>query len=471
MSTTHKEQLLVDGYFRQAQLLLPSFRIIPISLMQICYTYFHSVMWYYKAENQVCWTPYNYRDQLFLNDAINDNQTSCVVHNGQKIVEFHDQNQGKQRNLFNEHYPTYPIDVINGSPDKYAACVIDNGSGFMKAGFAGEQIPPLAVFPSIVSNDYSIGHSAETHSDELQLKHPMQNGIITNWDQMEAIWYHAICNELCIVPEDHAILLTETTLNPKRIRRKMTQIMFETFNVAGLSITPKALLSLYSQGKTTGIVLQSGYGATQCVPIYESYVLPHGVNTSNIGGNELSHFLGGMLKEKIPNKMVNLIKEKVCYVGMDCEAAEIIDYRLPDGSVISIGSERYTCSEVLFKPDLIGNQVDYNAHETLGMDQMIYRSLTSCDVDFRKELCNNTVLSGGNTMFKGIEQRLEKELRLLVYNRYREHEHNIIASPTRQYSAWEGGSMLASLSSFNEQCITKEEYWENGPCIVQTKCI
>ncbi|XP_074034671.1 actin-5 [Leptinotarsa decemlineata] len=368
------------------------------------------------------------------------------------------------------------------------ALVFDCGSGTIKAGFSGNDAPHV-VIPTIIG--YSgheelganmgqkisyIGNEAQSRRGELVIKHPIEHGIIMNLDDMEEIWYHIYYNKLRITPKKYPVLLTEAQLNPKSTRAKMTQVMFESFNIPAMYLLNQAVLSLYASGRMTGIVLDSGHGVSQIVPITEGYVIPNAHFSSNLAGGNLTEYLTKILSDRGYNfnamdqkEIVQKLKENICYVPidfdreMDKSTGDITferKYKLPDGQIIAVDNERFRCPEALFQPSLLGSTEK-------GIHQNIYDTIMKCGVSIHRNLYANIVLSGGNSMFLGIENRMTKEIMTLAPCGTK---INIVTPSDRNYPAWTGGSIFASLSNFKKMCVTKQDYEECGPSIVNRKC-
>ncbi|XP_048375259.1 actin-related protein T2-like [Sphaerodactylus townsendi] len=360
--------------------------------------------------------------------------------------------------------------------DEAPAVIIDNGSGLCKAGITGEMKPWSTIVsavghPKEKMEDCYIGGKAISKKSSLVLNYPVERGTITHWEDMENLWRHIYKYELNLKASERPVLLSEPPLNPLRKREIMTEVMFEHFKVPALYLAIQATLALYASGRTTGLVVDAGDGVTHTVPIYEGYCLPHGVSRLDIAGRDITKYLTHLLLDnshlsasRAEETTVKAIKEKFCYVALDpkqeVEKKTEGVLKLPDGNSIQIHLHPCRAPEILFAPKTVGV-------EAPGLHTMITDSIRKCDKDICGDLYGNLVLSGGSSLFRGMEERISKEIEPKVPNKV---PVRIIATKERSWASWLGGSIITSLCSFVPMWITLKDYTEFGVAAVHRKC-
>ncbi|KAJ9638826.1 Arp2/3 complex subunit, actin nucleation center [Coniosporium tulheliwenetii] len=378
--------------------------------------------------------------------------------------------------------------------------VLDGGTGFLKAGYAGQNFPDHQ-YPSIVGRP--ILRSEERDGDivvkDIMSKgkasgaHPttaladsrhqlqMENGIVKRWDDMQHLWDYTFFEKMQIDPTGRKILLTEPPMNPLKNREQMCEVMFERYNFGGVYVAIQAVLALYAQGLSTGVVVDSGDGVTHIVPVYESTVLNHLTRRLDVAGRDVTRNLislllrrGYALNRTADFETVRQIKEKLCYVSYDLELDQrlsedttvlVESYTLPDGRVIRVGSERFEAPECLFQPHLVDV-------EQPGMAEFLFNTIQAADVDVRSDLYKAIVLSGGSSMYPGLPSRLEKELKQLWLTkvlqgnpeRLNRFKVRVEDPPRRRHMVFLGGAVLANIMAERENMwISKQEWQEQGP--------
>jgi actin len=358
--------------------------------------------------------------------------------------------------------------------------VIDNGSSTIKAGFAGDDAP-RKIFPSVIGytkkhpinmaldeKSYYVGEEANLMRGRLEMHRPIKDSLIQNWDDMENVWSHTFFNVLKVCPDDVFAVITESPTNPVKYRERTLETLFELYNLEGIYLASKSLLSLYATGRTTGCVVDCGYGSSYTVPIYEGYTSPNTIQELEMGGRHLDDYLNKILFEKgyefttpLEMELLAKIKETLCEVKKDSrdESIEPKTYFLPDDSVVRLHYERHWIPEVIFDP----SKIDINKP---GLHKCCFKSIMKSITDIRPEMFGNIVLAGGNTLFPNFKERLENEIRLQAPLKT---EVKIDDAKHRMFSSWIGGSIIGNMDTFQYLCITRKEYEEQGVRIVHNK--
>lgn len=367
--------------------------------------------------------------------------------------------------------------------DPEIAVIIDNGSGTCKAGLSCDERPrcvfpewvgrPRKAFRGVLPKDWYFGEEVTEHCAQLSINYPLENGIIENFEHMEHLWEYTFYQMLKVDPSRHPVLLTEPPYNPKPNRERMVELMFEAFQVPCLNISIQGVLALLGQGRTTGLVLDSGEGVTHTIPIFDGFGLPHCINRLDVAGRELNTLLakllaceGLCLTKTVEQHHVRLMKEKHCYCALDpsAEFAETVKYKLPDGREVPLTDERWRAPEALFNPSMVGLE-----SETYGVAGMVWDSISRCDIDIRRTLLSNIILSGGSTMFPNFSDRLAKELRMLAPTASQANIR-VVSSKDQKFAVWTGAQVFASLRAMQEdQWVTMEDYDEYGVSFIHDK--
>ena len=372
--------------------------------------------------------------------------------------------------------------------DSQIHCVIDNGSGYMKAGFSGEEAPKI-MFPTMVGKtkvegiyvgdekkESIIGSEAEKKFGILDISYPIQGGTIVNWDEMERIWANTFYGELKISPEEHNLLLSESPFITRKDREKMLEMMFETFNCASTYLVAQSVLAAYSVGKSTGISIDCGHTSLNFAPIYEGFLQRHCVQHIPIAGKDINDILinlliknGQVIDSKMQKQSIIKAKESFCFLRYDNEdeiekkkEEETKEWELPDKKKITINKERFQATEVLFDPKQFG--YDYP-----NFQELFKKTVKSIDSDLREIMLANIIFNGGTTLIKGFKNRVTQEIEQAGQDY--EFKKKVHTYPEAQFMAWLGGSILTSLTNFENLWITKAEYKEEGKAtIVHKKC-
>lgn len=406
------------------------------------------------------------------------------------------------------------------------AVVIDNGTGYTKMGYA-TNIEPQFVIPTCIATnekkgavnrsvaqdlDFYVGNDAIKNKQDYSLNYPITHGLIENWSNMERLWQRCIFKHMRCEPEEHYFLLTEPPMNPPENREYTAEVMFETFNVPGLYIAVQACLALAASYTSllhtkkkkpdpammhTGCVIDSGDGVTHVVPVSHGYVIGSSIRHIPLAGRDVTEFVLSMLKDRkegIPpedaKNAAKIIKERHCYTCKDI----VKEFQKFDNNPekcfrtygginkftkkpwkCDVGYERFLGPEIFFNPEI------FNKDFKKPLSQVVDEVVQACEIDSRRGLYNNIVLSGGSTLFRDFNRRLQRDIKGIVSNRIDKNmkamkaagvnakrptiDVNVVSHPMQRYAVWFGGSILSATPQFYKICHTKEQYDEEGPRI------
>ena len=371
-------------------------------------------------------------------------------------------------------------------PTSYTSIIIDLGSGLIKTGFSGED-GPRNIFNSIVAipkmaglkvgmeqKERYVGDEAIANLEFMNFFPPIKRGEVADWDKFETLMHYLLYSQMEVVPEEMSVLVTETPLTTKENRAKVAEMLFEKFNVEKCHIANSSMLGLMAYGKTSGIVVDSGFNVTSTVPIYEGFPLQYASKKINLGGEDISLNLLELIKEKVGPSfklikgrlLADDIKEHKGYISMNNEEQEEEkqnenQYKLPDGNDLKLENEIFKVNDILFNPP-------EENKELMSISKMVVDSLKDSDDDVRSDINESICLIGGTTLTKNFPEKLKNELS----DSKDFGNFNLSFSPERQFSSWVGGSIVSSLDNFHYMWVTKDEYDEKGKTLfsIDSKC-
>jgi len=364
-----------------------------------------------------------------------------------------------------------------------AAVVITFDDAFVYVGFSGER-SPRATFPNLVGTPKSsamqgmgqaaayVGEDALAKGEAVRLSRPVEKGEIRDWESFKKVLHHIYYNELRIAPEEQPVILSNSMFNKRGNRERLTQVMFEDFNVPAIYLGTNEAFALYATGKTTGLVLNLEDGMVTTTAVNEGRLIDRSRKSLYVSKSDIVRELGKMLGSKgysftstADFEVLKDIYKTKSYVALDYNAEMNkpasgleVNYELKDGQIITIGIERFRSSEILFQPSLIGSEND-------GIHKMINSSVTSCDKSLQSKLYSNIVISGSNSFQSTLSVRVEKELKVLAAG----STIKTTAAPERTHLTWNGASKMATKLSTDETWILKDEYDEKGPSIIHSR--
>jgi len=420
--------------------------------------------------------------------------------------------------------------------DEVGALVFDFGSMSTRVGFAGEDCPKGEFSTTIGCMDVIKEEKMDIDSNEsrsirdsskkyfidpselyiprnnVEMMSPLKDGLIDNWDLFEKLLDHSYKRHIRSDSELHPVLMSEAPWNMRNKREKLTELMFEKYNVPAFFLCKNAVLSCFANGRSTGLIIDSGATHTSAIPVHDGYILQQAIVRSPVAGDFISRqclefFMendidivppymiatkeavdegapAAFTRKKIPevsksyhNFMVkDVVKDFQSsvlqvsdspYDEKELEHIPGVHFEFPNGYNRTFETERFRICESLFDTTAVKG---IESTTLLGVPHVTTTSIGMCDMDIRAGLYSSVIVAGGNTLLNGFVDRLNRELLSKTPSSMRLKLISNNSQTERRFSAWIGGSILASLGTFHQMWISRQEYEESGRGCVDRKC-
>ena len=390
--------------------------------------------------------------------------------------------------------------------------VLEIGNQITRGGYAGEDIPDL-IENSVLGlredeqTPYKKLFELNPHilpsADTFSLANPLKNNMFLDMDLAELYIEYFARQKLGAEIESTPFFFVEPAIHNKDLRLNMVQMMFEKFNCPSIFFHKAPLLALYVFSGENATIVDIGANTTYCSPVVDGFVSSKGVMKADFGGESLTNELSKILESRgaqvsthsslkyqdaiqagnysksmeayfkhnrlaqvreVKHQMCKLVETSIDKLKFR-EGVDNATYELPDKNVLVLSKEMYTIPEMFFQPT-------HATPEFKGLHMLVKESLEKTDIEVRKDLVSNIIITGGCSLMPNLIERLQKELMdmNLLGMGHRVKTYTTVSNVERRYANWLGGSILASMSTFNNLCMTSQEYEEHGAILIERKC-
>lgn len=363
--------------------------------------------------------------------------------------------------------------------------IMDYGSGSIQSGTSDNDAPQYTSKTCIGDDEYIDEKLEEKANSVSKLTWPMARGVVQDWPSMEKIWELILGSDMLNISHPNmdvaGIFLTEPCLNSTKNREKVAEYWFDKQNISRLYVGLQAVCALFGEGRSTGVVINSGDGVTEAVPVYENYGMRHAYRRIPWAGRNITQWFRTQLENagtslgSGPDELILWdMKEKLCYCAgfgkYEEEAAAkkslATDYTLPDNTTITVHDEVVSVAETLFNPRIAGQSYP-------GIQELTLEALNNCPLDCREDLYKNMICIGGNSSFTMFPERISAEMRNAVGEVAEDAKVKVFCPPDRVIKPWVGAQIMTCLDHFisgseNNQTMwaSKQHFNEAGPSCV-----